>query len=60
MAFKVNYGQQRNDRRRAQESRKLERLKRREDASLRRREQREGEPPLDDPTPAEQDEPSKS
>jgi hypothetical protein len=51
MAFKVNYGQQRSERQRAQEARKTERLKRREDAALQRRQQREGEQP---DTPAEQ------
>jgi hypothetical protein len=45
MAFKVNYGQQRSERKRAKDARKSEKLKRREDAVTQRRQQREGDQP---------------
>ena len=49
MAFKVNYGQQRNDRKRAKEERASERLKKREAAALLRRQHRTDDQPDLDP-----------
>jgi hypothetical protein len=53
MAFKVNYGQQRNDRKRAKEARQSERLQRRESAAELRRQQRVDDQP--DPAPEPDD-----
>lgn len=45
MAFKVNYGQQRSERKRTKEAKQNERLKRRQGAAEERRQQREGDQP---------------
>lgn len=60
MAFKVNYGQQRSERKRAKEERQSERLKRREGAALQRRQQRVDDQPDLAPSAEEGDSPSKS
>lgn len=60
MAFKVNYGQQRNDRKRAKEQRQSERLQRRESAAQLRRQHRVDDQPDLAPEPDKADSPSKS
>lgn len=53
MAFKVNYNQQRNDRQRAKDQKRQEKLQRREDDAAKRRAERAltapPETPVDDP-----------
>ena len=51
MPFKPNYNQQRNDRNRAKEARKQEKLRRREEESERRRAAESGEPGPDGAAP---------
>lgn len=47
MAMKPNYFQQRSDRNRAKEQRKLEKLQKREEESARRKAEREAQRPAD-------------
>jgi hypothetical protein len=50
MAFKPNYNQQRNDRQRAKDQKKQERLQRREEEAARRRAERAGGATAEDAT----------
>ena len=55
MAFKVNYGQQRNERKRSKEARQSERQQKREGAALQRRQNRTDDQPDPLPEPSERD-----
>lgn len=50
MPFKPNYNQQRNDRKRAKEQKKLEKLQRREDEAARRKLAEAGDDPQPSPS----------